>query len=162
MAAEDEEATVEASLLELNPESCGFGEWTLKVQGAPRVITYEYQWNGKQREGRRMECTLASRDASVYCTGTARRAGGQQGSALFDKVLSEIKEGRVFVFHKITLAKEKTMYVSAPVKFVIDLVKTPRKPVLQSIVAEFPRGVAPATDLAVSYTHLTLPTICSV
>ena len=111
----DTSAVTEVSLAELQPESCGIGEWTLRVHGEPRVLQYEYQQAGNIRSGAKLECTLISTDPPMSCPGMARR-GGPKGKAQFQRAAEAFKSGTIWKSSKITVAKEKPIYVSAPAK----------------------------------------------
>ena len=67
-------------LTELQPDSCGVGEWTLRVHGEPRLEQHEYECQGKKRQGAKVEVTLVSIDPEQYCLGMAIR-GGQMTDA---------------------------------------------------------------------------------
>ena len=48
-------------LHELNMSSATIGTWILRVY-APRLIHYEYHWQGQPRKGAKVECHLAQAD----------------------------------------------------------------------------------------------------
>ena len=140
------------ALSELTQATCGIGTWTLRVV-QPRVIQYNYNWQGQERQGKRLECILLSEDSDSYCMGMVKRTGTADAAERnFKQLVEKFNENSIWNMSRITLVAEKVQFIGSPVKHVIDLVKTKVVPVLQSTT--FPKIPTPPESLA---TIVTLP-----
>ena len=120
-------------LPELVGGSAGIGRWTLKVCGPPTDKEYTYQWNGKPQRGKAFTVLLVSEDSTQYCYGKFMRRGKEpQATTNYNQAKEKFKDGTTWSVTKVTLAKEKPLYIGSSVKAVIDLNATTTAPVLQS------------------------------
>jgi hypothetical protein len=133
------------ALSELTQATCGIGTWTLRVVQSP-VIQYNYNWQGQERQGKRLEHILLSDDSDSYCMGMVKRTGTADAAGKnFKQLVEKFNENTIWNMSRITLVAEKVQFIGLPVKHFIDLVKTKVVPVLQSTT--FPKAPTPPENL---------------
>ena len=135
-------------LHELNTKSGSVGAWLLRVHRM-QLITYEYTRQGQAKKGYKLECMLVAADG-VYCQGviksvwvTGKPGGGVDPAAEIRRMQATFKSGTMWKMTKVSLADEKSAYLSSAVKKCIDMRKTKCAAVLQSSV---PMAPGPAAE----------------
>ena len=94
----------EAKLSELNAKSAQIGRWTVRVHGC-RLIEYEYAWQGKPKQGCKVECLLMSSDSTEYCRGVIKAVKGDK--AELKRQQDKFGNGTVWTIAKVAMAKRK-------------------------------------------------------
>ena len=122
-------ATDSLQLHELNSKSAGVGAWILKVHNM-RLINFEYIRQNQARQGQKLECVLVAADG-VYCRGvintlynTGRSSGGLDSAAELKQMQAKFQNGAMWEMTKVTLADEKSTFISSALKKCIDMRKT--------------------------------------
>ena len=99
------------------------GKWDVYIW-RPFEDKYEYNWQGKPRQGSNFTCTLVSADdPRHYCQ--ARLKKTSQNGAKYQQALNAYTHGARFVMSKVGFVEDaKAAYVSCPLKLVVDLSNT--------------------------------------
>lgn len=135
-------------LHELNPKSAGVGAWVLKVHNM-RLISYEFIRQNQSKRGQKLECMLVAADGT-YCQGVIKTSynngkggGGVDPAAELKQMQTKFQSGTVWKMSKVTLADEKSTFISSALKKCIDMRKTKCTGILQGSVKMAP---APAAE----------------
>ena len=123
----------EQALQELTAQSASIGRWLLKVFDV-KEVDYDYTWQGEHKKGKKVVMTLVSADSDQYCLGVIKKKGKEpKATQDFKTLKTKLATGTIWHTKKVTLLpSEKPLYISAPVKSVIDLAATVCVGVLQS------------------------------
>ena len=137
----------EPALQELTAHSASIGRWLLTICGDLREVEYVYTWRGETKTGKKVVATLVSADSDQYCLGMIKKKGKDpKASQDLTRMMEKFATGTIWHMTKISLVPEKTLYISTPVKIVIDLAATVCTPVLQG-TRVMPKCPTPAEDL---------------
>ena len=137
---------VVASLHELSPATAAVGVWSVKVYNDAVVETYDFQYQGQKRQGKKVSVLFLSSDAETYCLGRIKKSAAFGDQALAAVAL-KFKAGTMWKITKVALFPENSNHVSCPVKVLVDLGKTTFTLLLQS-TDQMPKQPAPPEQLS--------------
>ena len=118
------------SLKELNVASAkAGGTWTVVVCN-PIEDTFDYTWQGKQRTGNTLVCTLVSpSNPEAYCLAQFRKS--QSNTIQYKAAKTKFLEQTTFQMTKVAFSDTaKFQYVNTPVKLVVNLALTKMSAIL--------------------------------
>ena len=133
--------------------ACLISHWNLVTNLSSQVEEYEYQYDGKKRNGKHFNCVFVSvLDPCEYCMGQMRWA--TKDANKFHSVEQKFKDGLAFTMTKVSIVKDaKKDYVHCPIQLVVNVGSTSFSPLLNSSVIgnSYPEPPASIADCS----HLT-------
>ena len=134
-------------LAELTTQSAKIGKWVVRVCDGPVEHEYTYTFGGKQVTGKNFTVRLVSPEGTQYCLGKCRQKGREPlASKNFKQMMEKFQEGTVWNVNRVSLTTDKPLYVSSPIKAVVDIQLTTFQAVLQSTLP-MPAQATPPEDL---------------
>ena len=133
--------------------ACLISHWNSVTNLSSQVDEYEYQYEGKKRNGKSFVCIFVSvLDPCDYCMGQMR--WNSKDANKFHSVVQKFKDGLAFTMTKVSIVKDaKKDYVHCPIQLVVNVGSTSFRPLLNSGVIgnTYPEPPASIADCS----HLT-------